>query len=172
MIIPSPSPPHQKGIAMSVHLRSGIALSIACQLMAGSAEAAEANFTFNSARRDVTADPDGIWTGDAFAGGKASIFNYEMRSGAGRLIVSQIWNEDCSSSVCPTRLVRLESDGRRIVLVDDMMHQVVPPNDPRFAGLPKSAEQAEYERHPFRLSQDGKKLLNDDFSFDIDESRP
>jgi len=143
-----------------------------CLLIAGSAGAAEENFTFNSARRDVTADPDGIWTGDAFAGGKASIFNYEMRSGTSSLIVSQIWNEDCSSSVCPTRLVRFESNGRHIVLVDDMMHQIVPPNDPRFAGLPKSAEQAEYERHPFRLSEDGKKLLNDDFSFDVDESKP
>jgi hypothetical protein len=157
---------------MAHHQRSGIALSIVSLLIAATADAAEANFAFSSARRDVTADPDGIWTGDAFVGGKASIFNYEMRSGAGSLVVSQIWNEDCSSSVCPTRLVRLLSNGRHIVLVDDMMHQVVPPNDPRFAGLPKSAEQAEYERNPFRLSEDGKRLLNDDFSFDIDESKP
>lgn len=171
-MIMSPSPPPQNGIAMIVHLRSGLALSIACLLCAGSADAAETNFAFKSARRDVTTDPDGIWSGDAFAGGKASIFSYEMRTDTGSLVVSQIWNEDCSSSVCPTKLVRLESDGRRIVLVDDMMHQVVPPNDPRFAGLPKSAQQAEFERHPFRISEDGKKLLSGDFSFDIDESKP
>lgn len=157
---------------MMVHLRCGLAVSIVCLLIVGSAEGSEANFTFKSARRDVMTDPDGIWSGDAFAGGKASIFTYEMRSGTGSLIVSQIWNDDCSSSVCPTMLVRLEPDGRRIVLVDDMMHQVVPPNDPRFAGLPKSAEQAAYERHPFRLSEDGKTLLNGDFSFDVDESKP
>jgi len=156
---------------VTLHLRSEIALAILCLLIAGSAEAAEANFTFKSARRDVTTDPDGIWTGDAFTG-KASVFNYEMRLGTSSLVVSQIWNEDCSSSVCPTRLVRFEPGGRRIVLVDDMMHQVVPPNDPRFAGLPKSAQQAEYERHPFRLSEDGRKLLNGDFGFDIDENKP
>jgi len=167
-----PSPLHQKGIAMTAHLRSGIALSIACLLTANSAEAAEANFSFKSARRDVTTDPDGIWTGDAFAGGKVSIFIYEIQSGASSLLVSQIWNEDCSSSTCPTRLVRLAPGGPCIVLVDDMMHQVVPPNDARSAGLPKSAEQAEYARHPFRLSEDGKKLRNGDFSFDIDESKP
>lgn len=157
---------------MPVDLRSRIAFSLCCLLIGGAAEATEASFTFNSARRDVTADPDGIWTGETFAGGKASIFTYELRSGADSLIVSQIWNEECSSSVCPTRLVRFESGGRHIVLVDDMMHQVVPPNDPRFAGLPRSPEQARYERHPFRLSEDGKQLLNDDFSFDIDESKP
>lgn len=157
---------------MKAHLRSGIAISIVCLLIAGSAEAAETSFTLESARRDISVDPDGIWTSEAFARGNASIFNYEIRSGTGSLIVSQIWNEDCSSSVCPTRLVRLEPGGRRMVLVDDMMHQVVPPNDSRFAVSPKSAAQAEYARHPFRLSEDGKRLLNGDFSFDIQESKP
>ncbi|MGN6097932.1 MAG: hypothetical protein ACTHP8_17070 [Bosea sp. (in: a-proteobacteria)] len=157
---------------MTVHMRCRLAVSIGCLLLVGSAAAAEVNFTFKSARRDVMTDPDGIWSGDAFAGGKASIFTYEIRSGTSSLIVSQIWNEDCSSSVCPTMLVRLEPGGRRIVLVDDMMHQVLPPNDPRFAGLPQSAEQAQYEHHPFRLSGDGKKLLNGDFSFDIGQSKP
>ena len=151
-------------------LRSAVARSLVSLLIASSAAAAETNFAFKASHRDVTADPDGIWAGDAFAGGKVSIFAYELRSTSGTLLVSQIWNEECSSSVCPTRLVRIEPGGRRSVLVDDMMHQIVPPNDPRFAGRPGTAQQVEFERHPFRLSDGGKKLLNGDFSFEIERS--
>jgi len=133
--------------------------------------AADASFAFKTAYRDVTADPDGIWAADAFADGKASVFEYQLHSGGADLLVSQIWNEDCASSTCPTRLVKIES-GRRTVLVDDMMRQVIPPNDPRFANQAKSGPQAEYAQNPFRLSADGKTLINGDFKFELTGGKP
>lgn len=143
-------------------------LSVAVLLVSGHASAADAVFAFKAAYRDVSVDPDGVWTGDALVSGKVSVFEYELRAGGASLIVSQIWNEDCAASTCPTRLVRFESGGRRTVLVDDMMRQVIPPNDPRFASLPKSGPQADYAQRPFRLSEDGKTLINGDFTFELD----
>lgn len=151
---------------MKFRLPAALALTIA-SLIAGSASATETSFAFKTAYRNVKADPDGVWTGAAVASGNVSIFEYQLCVTGGEFLISQIWNDDCSSNLCPTRLVRIEPDGGRTVLVDDMMRQVVPPNDPRFADLPKSGPQAEYAAHPFRLSEDGKTLLNGDYKFEL-----
>lgn len=138
--------------------------------MVASAWASEAAFAYKTTYRNVTEDPDKVWTGDALAAGATgtvTIHEYELRSPKGDLLVSQIWNDDCSSSTCPTRLVRIEPGGRRKVLVDDMMHQVIPPSDPRFAGLSKAGPQAAFAEHPFLLSGDGKTLVNGDFKFEV-----
>lgn len=141
-------------------------------VLAGPGHATEAGFSFKAAHRGVTADPDGVWAADAVGSGGVSIFEYELRRDGEDLLVSQIWNEACSANTCPTRLVRIGADGRRTVLVDDMMHQVIPPNDPRFADLIKTAPQKEFARYPFRLSADGKTLVNGDYRFEIGRARP
>lgn len=157
---------------MKPFLTTAIAMAISGLLVTNPAAAADASFAFKTAYRNVTADPEGIWSGDALSGGNVSIFEYELRTGAGDLLISQIWNEECASSTCPTRLVRRGAGGANTVLVDDMMRQVIPPNDPRFANLPKTGPQAEFAESPFRLSADGKTLLNGDFKFQLDGARP
>lgn len=148
-----------------------VALAVASIAIANPSHAAEASFTYKVSYRNVTADPDGIWTGEALSAGPVTIHEYQLRTPSGELLISQIWNGDCAVATCPTRLLRLEPGGRRTVLVDDMMRQIIPPNDPRFAGLPANGQQAEFARNPFRLSEDGKTLLNGDFRFDLDEGR-
>jgi hypothetical protein len=157
---------------MKSPLLAAIVLTLGGLLVADPVRAAESDFVFKAAYRNVNTDPDEIWFGDALASGNVSIFEYRLRGRGGDLVVSQIWNDDCSSNTCPTRLVRLDTSGRRNILLDDMMRQVIPPNDPNFAGLPKSGPQAEYAQHPFRLSADGETLLNGDFKFKLDEVRP
>jgi len=152
---------------MKSTLPHAVALMIASLLIAAPASANEPTFSFKTAYRNVKADPDGIWTGAAVAGGNVSIFEYQLHSANGDLLISQIWNDDCSSSTCPTRLIRLDPGGGRTVVIDDMMRQVVPTDDPRFAGLTKSGPQADYAQHPFRLSEDGKTLLNGDYKFEL-----
>jgi hypothetical protein len=51
-----------------------------------------------------------------------------------------------------------------------MMHQIVPPDDPRFATVAANKAQAEFARHPFVLSEEGKTLLNGDYKFPIEGS--
>ena len=135
--------------------------------LASSMPTRAADFTFRVAYRDVTADPDGIWDASAFSAGKASLYEYALRSVSGGLLVSQIWNGDCAAATCPTRLVRLESGGRRTLLINDKMRQIIPPNDPRFEGLPKNGPQAAFAERPFRLSADGKTLINGDLRFSV-----
>ncbi len=144
-----------------------VTLALACATSAAPARAADTNFTFKVAHRDVAADPDGIWGASAFSAGKASIYEYELAATGGDLLLSQIWNGDCATATCPTRLVRLETGGRRVLLADDMMHQVIPPNDPRYEGLAKSGPQAAFAQNPFRLSADGATLINGDFRFKL-----
>lgn len=136
--------------------------------------AADTAFAYKTTYRNVKHDPDKVWAEDALAGGPggATIHEYELRSAKGDLLVSQIWNDDCSSSTCPTRLVRIGQGAHRTVLVDDMMHQVIPPNDPRFAGLSKAGAQAAFAEHPFVLSADGKTLINGDFKFEVGAGKP
>jgi hypothetical protein len=148
-----------------------VALAAASIAITNPSHAAEASFTYKVSYRNVAADPDGIWTGEALSGGPVTIHEYQLHTPSGELLISQIWNDDCATATCPTRLLRLEPGGRRTVLVDDMMRQIIPPNDPRFAGLPANGPQAEFARNPFRLSDDGKTLLNGDFRFDIDEGK-
>lgn len=140
--------------------------------IADPSQAAEASFSYKASHRNVAADPDGIWTGDALSGGPVTIHEYQLRTASGEFLISQIWNDDCAAATCPTQLVRVEPGGRRAVLLDDMMRQVIPPNDPRFAGLPSNGPQADFARAPFRLSDDGKTLLNGDFRFELGEGKP
>lgn len=143
-----------------------------CNAIANPSRAAEASFSYKASYRNVATDPDGIWTGDALSGGPVTIHEYQLHTASGEFLISQIWNDDCAAATCPTRLLRIAPGGRRAVLIDDMMRQVIPPNDPRFAGLPANGPQVEFARNPFRLSDDGKTLLNGDFRFELGEGKP
>ena len=160
---------------MRTHTLPLLAAAALITVGAAPASAADAAFAYKTTYRNVTHDPDKVWADDALAGGGpggATIHEYELRSAKGDLLVSQVWNDDCSSSTCPTRLVRLGAGGQRTVLVDDMMHQVIPPNDPRFAGLTKTGPAAAFAEHPFLLSADGKTLVNGDFKFEVGAGKP
>ncbi len=139
------------------------------------AVAAETAFVYKTSYRNVAKDPDNIWIGDALAPnpkGTVSIHEYQLHTARGDWLISQIWNEDCSSGTCPTRLVEIRPDGHRVILVDDMMHQIVPPNDPRYAGTSATKAQTEFAQHPFLLSDDGETLLNGDYKFEIAGTNP
>ncbi|QND69589.1 hypothetical protein HB777_39040 (plasmid) [Mesorhizobium loti] len=139
------------------------------------AKAADATFAYKISYRNIAKDPDGIWAGPALSPsptGTVTIHEYTLKSAQGDWLISQIWNADCGSATCPTRLVRTSTDGKKTVVVDDMMHQVIPPDDPRFAALPKSDAQAAFAWAPFHLSSDGKELLNGDFRFEIGGEKP
>jgi hypothetical protein len=132
--------------------------------------AGQAAFAYKASYWNVTKDPDNIWTGAALAlnpKGTVTIHEYQLQTAQGEWLISQIWNEDCSSGTCPTRLVQVGPGGHRVIRVDDMMHQIVPPDDSRFAGTLTTKAQAEFAQHPFALSDDGKTLLNGDYKFDI-----
>lgn len=150
-------------------------LAAAGLLGAAPAAAADAAFTYKTSYRNVTQDPDKVWTGDALAAdssGTVTIHEYELRTPRGDYLISQIWNDDCAAATCPTRLVRVAPHQPPAIMVDDMMHQIVPPDDPRFAGLSKSGPQAAFAEHPFLLSEDGKTLVNGDFKFEIGSGKP
>ena len=137
--------------------------------------AAEIPFTYKTSFRNVTKDPDNIWSGQDLAPtnkGTVTIHEYQLNTARGDWLVSQIWNADCSTGACPTRLVQLDRDGGREILVEEMMHQIIPPDDPRFAGVLTSKEQAAFAQHPFLLSPDGKTLINGDYRFPIAGARP
>jgi len=139
------------------------------------ARAAEATFTYTTSYRNVAEDPDHVWTGAALAPtakGTVTIHEYRLRTAHDDWLISQIWNEDCSSGTCPTRLIRIGRDGHRIVAVDDMMHQVVPPDDPRFAATSMTDAQKTFTRRPFALSEGGKTLVNGDYKFEIAGAKP
>jgi len=144
-------------------------------LGAAPAAAADAAFTYKTSYRNVTQDPDNVWTGDALAAGSSgsvTIHEYELRTPRGDYLISQIWNDDCASATCPTRLVRVAPHQPPAILVDDMMHQIVPPDDPRFAAMATDKAQANFAQHPFTLTDDGKTLVNGDFTFAIPEGKP
>jgi hypothetical protein len=79
---------------------------------------------------------------------------------------------DCSSGTGPTRLVRVGADGRRTVLVTDLMHQIVPPDDPRYADLAANKTLTQFAQHPFALSDDSMTLVNGDYKFPIAGAKP
>jgi hypothetical protein len=142
---------------------------------AAPATATEAAFAYKTSYRKVAEDPDRVWTGTALAPtskGTVTIHEYELRTADDDWLISQIWNEDCSSGTCPTRLIRIEKDGHRTVAVDDIMHQVVPPDDPRFATTRMTDAQKMFARRPFALSEDGKTLLNGDYRFEVASAKP
>ncbi|MFG1192616.1 hypothetical protein [Xanthobacter flavus] len=139
------------------------------------AAAADAAFRYKTSYRNVTQDPDKVWTGDALAAGSSgtvTIHEYELRTPRGDFLISQIWNDDCTSGTCPTRLVRVAPHQQPTVLVNDMMHQIVPPDDPRFAAMAADQAQAAFAQRPFALTDDGKTLVNGDFTFAIPEGKP
>lgn len=148
-----------------------ILVSLVSGLNAISALATEAVFTFKAAQRNIRSDATGIWTGAALEGENISIFEYQLRDAGGDFLVSQIWNDQCSPSTCPTKLVRVHSDGRRTVLIEDMMRQIIPPQNNIAGTVTGRAASQDYAHHPFRLSADGKRLINGEFSFDFGGGR-
>ena len=150
-------------------------LGIAGLILTSPLSAAEMNFAYKTSYRNVAKDPDGIWTGNDLAigpKGTVTINEYDLHTPKGELIVSQIWNEDCSSGTCPTGLGRVGADGRRTVLVTDLMHQIVPPDDPRYADLAANRTLTQFAQHPFALSDDSMTLVNGDYKFPIAGARP
>ena len=133
------------------------------------AEAVEP-FSFATSYHDVAKDPDNVWSGKDLSPspkGVVTIYEYRLTTPRGEYVISQIWNADCAVATCPTRLLEISRGGHRTLLVDDMMRQIIPPDDPRFAGMSVSKDQAAFAQHPFALSDDGKTLLNGDFKFAI-----
>lgn len=119
-------------------------------------------FSYLKSYRDVKTDPDNIWSGDDLAprnNGTVSIFEYQLKTNGGTYLISQIWNDNCSISVCPTRLVKIDDGGSKKVLVDDMMHQVIPKDDTKFRELSSNPKISKFADTPFVLSRDGKTLL-------------
>ena len=101
-----------------------------------------------------------------------TIYEYRLATPQGEWLISQIWNADCAAAICPTRLMQIAPGGQRTILVDDMMHQVIPPDDPGFSALATSRGQAAFAEHPFDLADDGKTLVNGDYKFQIGRSKP
>ncbi|GLI95997.1 MAG: hypothetical protein EKK31_10270 [Hyphomicrobiales bacterium] len=158
-----------------MHSRMICLLAATALVGAVPAAAADAAFRYKTSYRNVTQDPDKVWTGDALAAGSSgtvTIHEYELRTPRGDFLISQIWNDDCTSGTCPTRLVRVAPHQQPTVLVDDMMHQIVPPDDPRFAAMAADQAQAAFAQRPFALTDDGKTLVNGDFTFAIPEGKP
>jgi len=78
---------------------------------------------FRNARHDpshIWADADMTAFGPYDRGATVTEFRATAADGA-TWIVSQIKNAECSSHLCPTRLVREASDGGRRVYADDLM---------------------------------------------------
>jgi hypothetical protein len=142
---------------------------LATLLLQGAAEAKQdRSFSFKAKYDHAAYDPDHVWSGKDFEGMNGepvTIFEYQLKTPQGRWLVSQIWNADCSISLCPTRLFRVSADGVKTLVVDDMMHQVISPDDPQFGDLSASGSAAEFAKHPFVLSEDGHTLINGDYKF-------
>ncbi len=126
-------------------------------------------FSFKTSYHDVKRDPDAIWqTKDlsALTNG-VTIYEYSLTTASGDWLISQIWTADCDAATCPTRLIKIAPNGRRTIVADEMMHQIIPPDDPKFSSLGSSKEQAAFAQHPFELSEDGKTLINGADTFQI-----
>lgn len=111
--------------------------------------------------RNITADPSNIWTPAEIHGGAigATIHEYQADTPTGRIIVSQIVNDDCTISTCPTRIVRI-AGGARSVLATEDLQQVVPfdrPSDLETA----HPELKNYREQPFTLSGDTLRIAAD-----------
>lgn len=104
--------------------------AIAALFVAGTVTPALAEaITFSAAEvfRNARHDPSRIWTdADMTAFGPndrgATITEFRATTTDGSTwIVSQIKNAECSSHLCPTRLVREDRDGGQNVYADDLM---------------------------------------------------
>ena len=132
------------------------------------------SFSYKTSYRNVAKDPDHVWSDNELSplrNGVVTIHEYQLMTPRSDFLISQIWNSDCAAATCPTRLVKIDADGRRTVLVDDMMHQIIPPDDPRFSNLSKSKDQAAFAQRPFSLTDDGKFLVNGDYKFAIEGNK-
>jgi hypothetical protein len=141
--------------------------------LAGPSHAAQ-SFSYKTSYRNVAKDPDHVWSDNELSplsNGAVTIHEYQLRTPQGDFLISQIWNSDCSAATCPTRLIKIDAEGRRVVLVDDMMHQIIPPDDRRFSSLSTSKEQGAFAQRPFSLTDDGKTLVNGDFKFPFEGSK-
>src|SRR5437016_3926447 len=111
--------PHQE-CRMTRSRSFGFVLFIAASLaFSAQCYAAETVFAYKASYRNVTKDPDKIWSGAALSLGPAgtvTIHEYQLRTPSGQLLISQIWNEDCSSATCPTKLVQIAPNGRKSIL--------------------------------------------------------
>ncbi len=101
------------------------------------AAAAAQAFSFKNSYHDMKRDPDAIWAAKDLSPLKngVTIYEYRLTTLSGDWLISQIWNADCDAATCPTRLIKIAPDGRRIIAADEMMHQIIPPDDPKFSGL-------------------------------------
>lgn len=103
------------------------------------------------------ADPEAIWTAEYLEpfGGEnsvskkrgAKITMYRAETPQGLYLLSQPLAEGCTPQLCLARLVKVERDGTKKVLVEDMM----------------------YIDGPFALDTSKKTLVNRDYSFDIEQ---
>lgn len=148
--------------------KSLTAIALAGLLFAGPAAAASnaLPFSFSQVTKDAKSDPNGIWSSDDFTpppGGSVSIYTYSLNAPDGRWIASQIWNENCGSSTCPTRLVFIDKNGVRTLRLEADMQQVIPPGS-ALADLPQTAE---FAKHPFKLAGDAHALIAGDNQFKI-----
>jgi hypothetical protein len=124
------------------------------------------DFTFSKAIQNANSDPDKIWSGDDFTpspNGSVSIYEYALDTPDGRWVASQIWNENCASSTCPTRLVFIDKSGAKILRLEGDMQQIIPPGSD-IAKLPQTAA---FAAHPFKLSKDLSTLYSGDVQFRI-----
>jgi hypothetical protein len=113
--------------------------------------------------------PSGAWQTDELRQNNkpAKVFEYRLSKGPDTYIVSQVWNDECTSRTCPTKLLLRNKMGNISVLLNEEMQQIISPNDLRFKGdknLDKSFVEA-----PFSLSQDNKTLRAGPESFDFKE---
>ena len=94
---------------------------------ATTALAEEITFPTAEVFRNTRHDPSRIWAdADMTAFGPndrgATITEFRATTADGSTwIVSQIKNAECSSHLCPTRLVREATDGARVTYADDLM---------------------------------------------------
>lgn len=124
------------------------------------------DFTFSKVVQNTKTDPSHIWSIDDFTpppGGAVSIYEYALDTPDGRWIASQIWNENCASSTCPTRLVFVDKSGTRTLRLEGDMQQIIPPGS-EIAKLPQTSA---FAAHPFKLSNDLNTLYSGDAQFRI-----
>ncbi len=63
------------------------------------------NFKFISVTEGQS--PSGAWQGDELiqGGRPAKVFEYRLKQGDLTYIISQVWNDDCTNRICPTKLL-------------------------------------------------------------------
>lgn len=117
---------------------------------------------FKAIYRNVAADPSRIWTpAELHAGavGTVTIHEYSATTPGGQIVVSQIVNDDCTVSTCPTRIVRIAGGARRVLATEDLQ-QVIPHDAPSDIEA-SHPELKAYREAPFVLTGDTLRIAND-----------